>query len=137
VLRRLGGYAIAVFAGALAVSSAFAADPIKIGFSMAQSCPLAGRSELRSLFASRRTAKPGRGQHERRRAADGGALARALMGEPKIVLIDEPSVGFGPIVVKLVIDAIAELKARLNRIREQSPEELGENDLVQRLYLGR
>ena len=59
------------------------------------------------------------------------------MGEPKIVLIDEPSVGFGPIVVKLVIDALAELKARLNRIREQSPEELGENDLVQRLYLGR
>jgi branched-chain amino acid transport system substrate-binding protein len=42
VLRRLGGYAIAVFAGALAVSSAFAADPIKIGFSMAQSGPLAG-----------------------------------------------------------------------------------------------
>ena len=41
VLRRLGGYAIAVFAGALAVSSAFAADPIKIGFSMAQSGPFA------------------------------------------------------------------------------------------------
>jgi hypothetical protein len=40
-LRRLGGYVIAVFAGALAVSSAFAADPIKIGFSMAQSGPFA------------------------------------------------------------------------------------------------
>ena len=41
-LRRLAVYAIAVFAGALAVSSGFAADPIKIGFSMAQSGPLAG-----------------------------------------------------------------------------------------------
>jgi branched-chain amino acid transport system substrate-binding protein len=41
-LRWLAGYASAVFAGALAVSSAFAADPIKIGFSMAQSGPLAG-----------------------------------------------------------------------------------------------
>jgi branched-chain amino acid transport system substrate-binding protein len=42
ILRRIGGYAVALLAGALAVSSAFAADPIKIGFSMAQSGPLAG-----------------------------------------------------------------------------------------------
>jgi branched-chain amino acid transport system substrate-binding protein len=41
-MRRLAGYAIAAFVGAIAVSSAFAADPIKIGFSMAQSGPLAG-----------------------------------------------------------------------------------------------
>jgi ABC-type branched-subunit amino acid transport system substrate-binding protein len=48
-LRRLAVYAIAVFAGALAVSSGFAADAIKIGFSMAQSGPLAGsgKSALR------------------------------------------------------------------------------------------
>jgi hypothetical protein len=31
----MGRCAIAILAGALAVSSAFAADPIKIGFSMA------------------------------------------------------------------------------------------------------
>jgi branched-chain amino acid transport system ATP-binding protein len=93
------------------------------------------------------------------------ALARALMAEPKILLIDEPSVGLAPIVVKLVIDAIAELKARLGltvlmaeqnfhqairaadrgyvivhgsiAFEGKSPAELGENDLVRRLYLGR
>jgi branched-chain amino acid transport system ATP-binding protein len=92
------------------------------------------------------------------------ALARALMAEPKILLIDEPSVGLAPIVVKLMIDAIAELKARLGltvlmakqnfhqaiRVADRgyvivhgsiafegkSPTELAENDLVRRLYLG-
>jgi branched-chain amino acid transport system ATP-binding protein len=93
------------------------------------------------------------------------ALARALMAEPKILLIDEPSVGLAPIVVKLVIDAIVELKARLGltvlmaeqnfhqaiRVADRgyvivhgsiafegkSPAELGENELVRKLYLGR
>jgi branched-chain amino acid transport system ATP-binding protein len=93
------------------------------------------------------------------------ALARALMAEPKILLIDEPSVGLAPIVVRAVIDAIAELKSRLGltvlmaqqnfhqavRVADRgyiivhgsiafegkSPAELGENQLVQKLYLGR
>ena len=92
------------------------------------------------------------------------ALARALMAEPKILLIDEPSVGLAPIVVKVVIDAIADLKARLGltvlmaeqnfhqalRVADRgyvivhgsiafegkSPSELSENQLVRRLYLG-
>ena len=110
---------------------------------------------------------------ERRRQAAGSmsggeqqmvALARALMAEPKILLIDEPSVGLAPIVVKLVIDAIAELKSRLGltvlmaeqnfhqavRVADrgyvivhgsiafhgESPEGLTNNDLVRKLYLG-
>ena len=92
------------------------------------------------------------------------ALARALMAEPKILLIDEPSVGLAPIVVKVVIGAIAELKARLGltvlmaeqnfqqalRVADRgyvivngsivfegkSAQGLSENDLVRKLYLG-
>ncbi len=38
------------------------------------------------------------------------ALARALMSAPRILLIDEPSVGLAPILVSHVIDKIRELK---------------------------
>jgi branched-chain amino acid transport system ATP-binding protein len=40
------------------------------------------------------------------------ALARALMLEPKILLIDEPSVGLAPIMVRAVVDKIGELKSQ-------------------------
>ena len=40
------------------------------------------------------------------------ALARALMSAPKILLIDEPSVGLAPILVINTIDKISELKQR-------------------------
>jgi branched-chain amino acid transport system ATP-binding protein len=40
------------------------------------------------------------------------ALGRALMLAPKILLIDEPSLGLAPILVAHTIEAIAELKAR-------------------------
>jgi len=38
------------------------------------------------------------------------ALARALMGSPRILLIDEPSVGLAPILVSRVMSKIKELK---------------------------
>jgi branched-chain amino acid transport system ATP-binding protein len=38
------------------------------------------------------------------------ALARALMSSPKILLIDEPSVGLAPIIVNRMIEKIRELK---------------------------
>ena len=41
------------------------------------------------------------------------ALGRALMSAPKILLIDEPSVGLAPILVARMIDKIAELKQQL------------------------
>jgi branched-chain amino acid transport system ATP-binding protein len=40
------------------------------------------------------------------------ALARALMSAPKMLLIDEPSVGLAPVLVKRTIEKIGELKER-------------------------
>ncbi len=40
------------------------------------------------------------------------ALARALMSAPKILLIDEPSVGLAPVLVKRTIEKIQELKEK-------------------------
>jgi branched-chain amino acid transport system ATP-binding protein len=39
------------------------------------------------------------------------ALARCLMADPQIVLLDEPSLGLAPKVVESVFDAIAALRA--------------------------
>jgi branched-chain amino acid transport system ATP-binding protein len=92
------------------------------------------------------------------------ALARALMSAPKILLIDEPSVGLAPVLVKRTIEKIQELKERHQltvlmaeqnfiqavRIADRgyvivhgkiafeggSAEELNNNELVRKFYLG-
>jgi branched-chain amino acid transport system ATP-binding protein len=92
------------------------------------------------------------------------ALARALMSAPKILLIDEPSVGLAPVLVKRTIEKIKELKERYQltvlmaeqnfnqavRIADRgyvivhgkiafegaSAEELNNNELVRKFYLG-
>jgi len=92
------------------------------------------------------------------------ALARALMSAPKILLIDEPSVGLAPVLVKRTIEKIQELKERYAltvlmaeqnfnqavRIADRgyvivhgkiafeggSAEELNNNELVRKFYLG-
>ncbi len=92
------------------------------------------------------------------------ALARALMLAPKILLIDEPSVGLAPILVSRTIDAIKTLKdsyqltvlmAEQNftqaiRIANRgyvivhgkiifeggSTDELNNNDLIRKFYMG-
>jgi branched-chain amino acid transport system ATP-binding protein len=92
------------------------------------------------------------------------ALARAMMSAPKVLLIDEPSVGLAPVLVKRTIDKIEELKRHYQltvlmaeqnfnqavRIADRgyvivhgriayeggSAAELNDNELVRKFYLG-
>jgi branched-chain amino acid transport system ATP-binding protein len=92
------------------------------------------------------------------------ALARALMSAPRILLIDEPSVGLAPILVSRTIDKIKELKEKFQltvlmaeqnfnqavRIADRgyvivhgqiafegrNTDELNNNELVRKFYLG-
>ena len=92
------------------------------------------------------------------------AIARALMSSPRMLLIDEPSVGLSPLLVSQTIAAIGDLKAKFGltvlmaeqnfhqalKIADRgyiivhgeiayegkSRDELANNDMIKQLYLG-
>jgi branched-chain amino acid transport system ATP-binding protein len=91
------------------------------------------------------------------------ALGRALMGKPRILLLDEPSIGLAPLVVRSIMETIVELRRQGTTILlveqnaraalsiadrgyvmetgritlEASARELSDNRDVQRAYLGK
>jgi branched-chain amino acid transport system ATP-binding protein len=92
------------------------------------------------------------------------ALGRALMSAPSILIVDEPSVGLAPLLVRRTIDMIAQLKDRYHltvlmaeqnftqairiadkgyvivhgeiAFRGESPEAMKQSDLIRQHYLG-
>jgi branched-chain amino acid transport system ATP-binding protein len=62
------------------------------------------------------------------------AIARALMGQPKLLLLDEPSLGLAPILVDSIFETIRQINDQ--GVLADTSENLLENEQVKKAYLG-
>ena len=92
------------------------------------------------------------------------ALGRGLMADPEVLLLDEPTLGLAPIIVKEVFEKVAEISDRLNTtilvvehnikgvldivdrayvldmgrvVHDGTPESIRETDILSQVFLGR
>jgi branched-chain amino acid transport system ATP-binding protein len=89
-------------------------DNLELGASIRKNTP-AIREDLEDVFTLFPVLKERRSM--RAGALSGGeqtqlAIGRALMAKPRLLLMDEPSVGLAPLVVEIVIETTKKLRAR-------------------------
>jgi branched-chain amino acid transport system ATP-binding protein len=63
------------------------------------------------------------------------AVARAMMGRPELLLLDEPSMGLAPVLVELIFDTIVKIREQGTTILLVEQNALAALDVADRAYV--